>query len=339
MKSGISATEYKEPSERISALGFASSILNGNTVEGGLRSLTYKSIFALKLVDEADLVKRCIVSDEPQLTRISDTDMTPDRVEKLRGEIQQLEAAQHKRSVAADEQIDHYSMRLDQELLAKTVSGAYSSDIKKLYLHLFPDVAISYGANGHVVRTIACPVKVERMEDAEGFDRSIYERARERKLEEERLKQQELEQERERKQLEQQAREQQAREQQAEQERLQAQQRQQQELQQQEIQRQQVTAAAGAAGSGQYPTATYDHSNGAPNGPAALPYNDDAMHLDADTPMAPGADLYSATPAAAYGADYTPGYTPSAFAPSADFTPTADYAMQDSPYLQTQSPY
>lgn len=322
MGSVITATEYKEPSERISAMGFASSILNGNTVEGGLRSLTYKSIFALELVDEADLVKQCIVSGEPQLTRICETDLASDRVEKLRAEIQALQNAQ--RSTAVDQQIDHFSSRLEQELEAKSVSSAYSSDVKKFYQELFPDMAIRYGGSGYVVHTVACPVKVDRMEDAVGFDRSIYERAHERKLEEERLKQQELQKERERKIIQEQAKEQAAKEQaeqaeQAERERLQTERQQPQEMQQemQEMQRQQ-----------NYPA--YGQSNGVPvvgNVLGGQLYND-AMHLDADTPMAPAAESYSVTPAADYTPGYTPGYTPSGF---------SDYP-QETPY-QGQSPY
>lgn len=316
MGSVITATEYKEPSERISPLGFASSILNGNTVEGGLRSLTYKSIFALKLVDEADLVKGCIISEEPQLTRIIDTDVTQDRVEKLRAEIEQLKHAQHGRG-NADELINHYNAQLDQELANKTVGTAYSSEVKKFHQELFPDSNISYGANSHVVHSVASTVKVQRMEDVEGFDRSIYDRARERKLEEERIQQQEIQQERERKEQEKRAKEQ---------ERLRAEQQQQEEQRQQ----QEAASASAASGIGNY-AAPYD--NGVPNAQPGAPYNDDAMHLD-------GGESYS-------GSGFTPSapFTPSAtFTPNSGYTPAAEYPTdypmaQDSPYSQAQSPY
>lgn len=343
MGSTVQPTEYKEPSERTSVLGFASSILNGNTVEGGLRSLTYKSIFALKLVDELDLVRDCIVSDKPQLTRITDTDTSKNRLEALRSEVSELKTIKPARDSADDQKVLQFNLRLDEELNQnRLVSDSYSNDVKEYYLLVFQNLDITFSNKSYVKHTVKYQGKVERMEDVEGFDRSIYERARERRMEEEHAKQLE-EEERKRQELEEKLKEQ---------ERLRAE-----ELQKKELARLEYDRTDNYVLSEEYPqnseylqnvgytqNAEYSQNpqqqhteynaahqyppNSHPiNGMSPVPmqqlYNNDglndsdAMHLDGDSLMTGGADSYSMSP------------NPDQFTPMA----------QDSPYLQAQSPF
>lgn len=188
-------TEYKEPSERTAAFGFASSILNGNTIEGGLRSLTYKSIFALKLTEELDVVRKTIVPEEFQLLRITEQDLvTSDRLERLRKEIAETQRCQ--RNEGNDEKIQGFNLRLDEELNnTKGVSEAYSKELKNFYLELYPDLSISYDNEAYKKHRLDIEVSVERMEDVEGFDGAIYAQKAEERIKEEAEAQRQKEQE------------------------------------------------------------------------------------------------------------------------------------------------
>lgn len=189
----IKPTEYKEPAERNASLGFASSILNGNTIEGGLRSLTYKSVYALKLVEDLDMVRGAVIQSQPQLYRISEFDViTPDRVKQLYAEIEEVKNARTTRNHANDEKILQFNLELDKELENnKSVSDAYSGELKKYYLEMIPDMNISFDNSTHRNSKTKCPVEVAKMEDVEGFDVSIYARAAERRQIEEQKRREE----------------------------------------------------------------------------------------------------------------------------------------------------
>lgn len=209
-KVSIKPTVYKEPTERNASLGFASSIINGNTIEGGLRSLTYKSIYALKLVEDLDMVRNAVLLPQPQLYRISEFDViTPDRLKQLHTEIEEVKSSRTTRNHANDETILQFNLNLDKELENnKSVGDAYSSELKKYYLEMIPDTNLSFDNSTHRVTKIKCPVDVAKLEDVEGFDASIYERAAERRqLEEEKQREEErlrlLEEERKRQEEEQ----------------------------------------------------------------------------------------------------------------------------------------
>lgn len=193
-KRPVEPTEYKEPAERNASYGFASSILNGNTIEGGLRSLTYKSIYALKLVEDLDTMRNAVSGPQPQLLRISEFDViTSERVQQLQSEIEEVRNARTTRNHANDEKISQFNLRLDQELENnKFISDAYSSELKKYYLDMIPDMNISFDNSTHRVSKAKIPVEASKMQDVEGFDSSIYERAAERRqIEEQKQKEEE----------------------------------------------------------------------------------------------------------------------------------------------------
>ncbi|SGZ58704.1 CIC11C00000004521 [Sungouiella intermedia] len=209
LKQPVKPTVYKEPAERNAGLGFASSILNGNTIEGGLRSLTYKSIYALKLVEELDTMRNALIQPTPELLRISEFDVISlERVQQLHSEIEEVKNAKTARNHANDEKILQFNLSLDTELdTNKLVSEQYSSEVKKYYLDMIPDMNVSFNNSTHSVTKIKCPVDITRMEDVEGFDKSIYERAAERRELEEKKRQEEealriLEEERKRQEAE-----------------------------------------------------------------------------------------------------------------------------------------
>lgn len=208
IKQPIKPTEYKEPAERNASLGFASSILNGNTIEGGLRSLTYKSIYALKLVEDLDTMRNALIQPTPELLRISEFDViTLERVEQLHSEIEEVKNARTTRNHANDEKILQFNLNLDSELdNNKLVSEQYSNELKKYYLDLIPEVDVSFINKTYNVTKIKPPVSVAKMEDVAGFDKSMYERAAERRQIEEIKRQEEearlLEEERQRQEAE-----------------------------------------------------------------------------------------------------------------------------------------
>lgn len=166
----ITPTQYREPAEHTAAMGFASSILNGNTVEGGLRLLTYKSIYALRLVEELDTARSMLVGEPAQLLRLVERDVvTPDRVAALQADVAAVRAHKVLRNKTLDEQVLRFNSRLDDELAAKTVSADYARDLLAFHA-VEPE-------RTHAVRSYKVPVAVEAMEQVAGFDGAAYEQA------------------------------------------------------------------------------------------------------------------------------------------------------------------
>lgn len=194
----IKPPRYKEPNEKVAPLGFASSVINGNTVEGGLRSLTYKSIFALQLVDNYSTMKGCIVGEDGTLLRISEKDWINDEtINRLRKEVDELKSQKGTRNEDNDEKISLFNLRLDDELnQKKEVTSQYSEELKQYYTVLFPDTNISFNNELYrISRSVKLPVDVKKMQDVKGFDSSIYAvKAEERKREEEEQRRKEEEQ-------------------------------------------------------------------------------------------------------------------------------------------------
>lgn len=183
-KSGRS--EYKEPTEHLTKYGYASCILNGNTVEGGLRSLTYKSVYALKLVEELNLAKYAVIPSEPEILLLGNTKLTADHVSALRADIDGLTSKSGTRDTTADQMVDMFNSRLDKELLE---SKNISDDYQKLLLDMCGD---SVTDNSVTFKRFISNEPVATMEEVEGFDGTMYHQAAERRRQEERLENEKL---------------------------------------------------------------------------------------------------------------------------------------------------
>lgn len=193
----ISRLDYKKPNEQTAPLGYASSIINGNTVNGGLRSLTYKSIYAHQLTEELDLARSAITGNySADLLKIIDTPfVTEDYLNTLKQSSQQ-----ESRKITAGEELQKLNAQLEQEIQANgAVSEALASKIRGF--------ASKDSTNlGATWKKITTNIPVARMEDTEGFDSSIYELSRQRREAEERKKLQEEQEKRELEQAQEQAR-------------------------------------------------------------------------------------------------------------------------------------
>lgn len=183
MSSRVIPANYKEPNESTTSLGYALSILNGNTAEGGLRSLTYKSVYASQLIEESELAKLAVVPGDFQLLRIIEKDIaTSLRLQQLRDEISSIKSTSIQRKTDTDEEIKALGSQLEQELVeTKSISPAYRELLKEY--QAIPSLNLRY-----TVRKMNINVKVQRMKDVKGFDSSMYQRAEERRAEEERAR-------------------------------------------------------------------------------------------------------------------------------------------------------
>lgn len=179
-------SEYKEPSERLTKYGYASCILNGNTVEGGLRSLTYKSIYALKLVEELNLAKNAMINSDREILLLGNTDFTSDHVSALRTDIENLKSRSGTRDTTADQMVDSFNSRLDKELLE---SKSISEDYQKLLLDMCGETVTD---NSVTFKRFISNEPVATMEEVDGFDGTMYHQAAERRRQEERLENEKL---------------------------------------------------------------------------------------------------------------------------------------------------
>lgn len=186
MSTHIRPTTYKEPAEQTSNLGYASSILNGNTVDGGLRSLTYKSIFALNLVELANTMKKAIVVENPELLNITDKRyLTPDTLLLLNAQVATL-----RENLPDAQRLDailQLNAQMDQELREY---GRLSPANQEALSSLSRNYEIKSGEFAKVA--VSFPVNVQTVNDVPGFDTSIYALAAQRRaMEEARRKEEE----------------------------------------------------------------------------------------------------------------------------------------------------
>lgn len=181
MPSKGSKVEYKEPKEHLTKFGYASSILNGNTVEGGLKSITYKSIYALKLVEESELVKHSIVSSDTELLSLLEKSVDVGRIAKLRSELENLKSTTPTRDTINDQLIEALNSKLDEQLLqSKSITQEYQDEVLGNCRDVITDNSVTF-------KKFISNEPVATMEEVEGFDGTMYHRAAERRREEERL--------------------------------------------------------------------------------------------------------------------------------------------------------
>lgn len=175
----VPPTSYGDAPGTLTSYGTASSIMNGNTVEGGLKSLTYKSTNAYKLVEDLDLIKSSIIGKDSlaSIIRISEKDYaTSDLIKKLSAELDGLKKNSNSRNIQADEIINKLNVGLDNELLQnKSVSSQYKSQVIKSY-ELENKVVLNFTTDEYVIKKLTDVVPVEKFEDVKNVDLSAYER-------------------------------------------------------------------------------------------------------------------------------------------------------------------
>ena len=173
--------EYREPVEQLTKHGYASSVLNGTTVEGGLRSITYKSIYALQLVENLDRVRRVMAPLTLEVLLLRDTALGEDQIPVLRAEVDALRARVPVRDIATDVLVADLNEQLDRELTnGKTIGPEYQARVMAACGDVAPDNSILF-------KKFISNEPVATMEAVEGFDGTMYHQAAERRREEERF--------------------------------------------------------------------------------------------------------------------------------------------------------
>ncbi|KAJ8141072.1 hypothetical protein OY671_005756 [Metschnikowia pulcherrima] len=181
----VPATNYKEPHAPAAPVGLASSILNGNTADGGLRSITYKAVYASQLIEELDMARRAVVPGEFKLTEITDKICTtPEKLAELKAQTDALAQAYQDEPKsgeisAAGDEITRLNSQLDADLRAERKVGEVVAKTAQNWAGQAPQLNQKYA-----VQKLASPSNLRRMEDVPGFDSSIYVRAAQRRQEE-----------------------------------------------------------------------------------------------------------------------------------------------------------
>lgn len=133
-------TNYDQPPATLK--NFPSSITNGITEEGGLYSLTFKSVACAELVENYDRIRRVILkpSTNDSLTRISS--------EKFDGKAllsllkQDIEKLNEKTSPPTDDLITKLKRKLEDSLTDQDSFTQISSEILKKYKESNPDTEL-----------------------------------------------------------------------------------------------------------------------------------------------------------------------------------------------------
>lgn len=179
-------TDYKEPSDPTPQIGLVSLILNGNTADGGLRSITYKAVYAALLVEELDMARNAVIAGESQLTKITDSEFTTQgKIAQLSEEVAALKREKNPSILteAVHDEVSLLNGNLDTEIRAsKNVTPESSKKV----------LAFKKEARGfnqkYAITKLAITKNARKMEDVAGFDTEIYLRAAERRREEEQQK-------------------------------------------------------------------------------------------------------------------------------------------------------
>lgn len=177
----VPPTRYDDAPATLTTYGTASSIMNGNTEEGGLKSLTYKSVNAFKLVEDLDLIKNSIISSSSvsSIIRITDEDYaSSDLIKKLTEEVDTLKKNNNSRNTETDEIINKLNLGLDNELLKnKSISSQYNSQVVERY-EQENKIKLKFSTSEYDVKKISNigGITVDKFEDVKNIDLSAYEK-------------------------------------------------------------------------------------------------------------------------------------------------------------------
>ncbi|KAG7194830.1 uncharacterized protein KQ657_003932, partial [Scheffersomyces spartinae] len=133
---------------------FPVSVMNGVTSEGGLVSLTFKSVTCADLVENLDVMKSALVPGLTRDTRIRDDDIDYSaRIAKLQAELAQMREAKSSNEIGLD----------------------ITNKTEKILAEKY----ITTGGKGYFESTINEGISVEKFEDVKDIDLGPYQRVTE----------------------------------------------------------------------------------------------------------------------------------------------------------------
>ncbi|RCK60434.1 hypothetical protein Cantr_08468 [Candida viswanathii] len=172
-------TKYEETKATLK--NFPSSIVNGVTVEGGLYSLTFKSINCATYVEQCELMKRAVVVPQQQqlqllgwgVTRISKVDLKTLK-EKLESEKKKEEEGKVLGEGEGEGEDKVGELLGELEGVLEKGGNGWDEFETKLKKELGSKVAVSLG-DYEVVSNVSIPdVTVDSIDDVRNLDMSAY---------------------------------------------------------------------------------------------------------------------------------------------------------------------
>lgn len=159
---------------------FPSSIVSDVTAEGGLFSLTFKSVGYVKFVENLDLIRGAIVPIVGESVVINDlVKFDQEYLEKLKTEVGQIREQSKDVPVVQDDEITILQKRLQTQLDNKSELSGVGKDIVSLYEAAVPSRKLKFSEKEYYTPKVNIPVKVESIEDLENPDLSAYASSRE----------------------------------------------------------------------------------------------------------------------------------------------------------------
>ncbi|CUM66272.1 uncharacterized protein PRCAT00003933001 [Priceomyces carsonii] len=180
-RSVIPSTVYEEPEKTL--LNFPSSVMNGVTREGGLVSLTFKSVKFVDLVEKFDMIKETLYKDYKdglQLPKINDEGFdAKTRIQELNVEIETLK---NKRQKVTNDRKEEPYVKVKQEQLLSIVHdkkdvSPFGEEIIKQYESERSDKAISFSHGQYTfLKNFSVPsdLKIQKFEDVNNPDMLAY---------------------------------------------------------------------------------------------------------------------------------------------------------------------
>lgn len=173
----VPATVYETPKE--SLINFPSSIMNGITKEGGLVSLTFKSITCANFVENLDWMRDALIreDDEFEPTRINENVFNGDKmITELKQDIHDLKEKPQQSNTTNE--INELQSKLSTSLKDEESFRNFGISLVKQYENENPTKSISISNKSYsTIKHAEIPgVKVSKFEDVENPDLSAYEK-------------------------------------------------------------------------------------------------------------------------------------------------------------------
>ena len=172
----IPSTKYEETPASLK--NFPSSVVNGITAEGGLFSLTFKSISCAKLVENLDLMREALIYKESEDIIIRDDEF--DATAKL--QVLRTQDNNDEITTSVDQRlIADLQTQLQNVLQNKSDISSIGEEIKSLYNTKNPNKILEFNQDQYsLVTGVEIPNnKVDTFEQVRNIDMKAYERERE----------------------------------------------------------------------------------------------------------------------------------------------------------------